>query len=96
MQRQLLGGSDVRKLRKSRSCSTFERGGCHQDVVWVRPSWDKVVDMPVVTTVGLRTVKVPQIKLIAGVFGHSCCATEMGTQLSAVAVMSAMKGFSAF
>ena len=29
------------------------------------------------------TVEVPQIQFIAGVSGHSCCATETGTQLSA-------------
>ena len=28
VQRQLPGGSDVRKLRRSRSCSSFERGRC--------------------------------------------------------------------
>ena len=39
-------------------------------------------------------LEVPQIQFIAGVSGHSCCATETGTQLSAVAVMRAMKGFS--
>ena len=50
--------------------------------------------MPIVsTTVLLLTVKVPQIQFIAGIFGHSCCATETGTQLSAVAVVAAMKGF---
>ena len=50
--------------------------------------------MPVVSTTELLlTVKVPQIRFIAGVRGHSCCATETGTQLSAVAVMAAMKVF---
>ena len=53
--------------------------------------------MPVVsTTVLLLTVKVPQVQFIAGVRGHSCCATETGTQLSAVAVMAAMKVFLPF
>ena len=42
----------------------------------------------------LRTGKVPQIQFIAGVRGRSCCATETGTQFSAVAVVAAMKGFS--
>ena len=39
------------------------------------------------------TVDVPQIRFIARVSGHSCCATETGTQFSTVAVMAAMKGF---
>ena len=42
------------------------------------------------------TVEVPQIPFIARVSGHSCCATETGTQLSAVAVMAAMKVFLSF
>ena len=41
----------------------------------------------------MSTVKVPQIQFIAGVRGHSYCATETGTMFSAVAVMAAMKGF---
>ena len=60
-------------------------------------SWTSSLTCPLCsTTVLLRTVKVLQIQFIAGVCGHSCCATETGTQLSAVTVMSAMKVFSAF
>ena len=55
---------------------------------------DTVVDMPVVyNDRGLANSRVPQIPFIARVSGHSCCATETGTQLLAVAVMAAMKGF---
>ena len=42
------------------------------------------------------TVEVPQIQFIAGVSGHSCCITETGTQLPAVAGVAAVKGFLAF
>ena len=42
------------------------------------------------------TVEVPQIQFTARVRGHSCCATETGTQLPAVVGMAAVKGFSGF
>ena len=50
--------------------------------------------MPVMsTTVVSLTVEVHQNQFIAGVRGPSCCATETGMHLSAVAVIAAMKGF---
>ena len=88
VQRQMLGGSECRKLRRSRSCSTS----------------DKVVDVPVGAVhqrfgrprdhaATVATEEVPQIQFIAGVRGQSSCATENGTRLSEVVVMAEMKVF---
>ena len=55
---------------------------------------DKVVDMPVMsTTVVLLTVEVPQIQFIAGVRGHSCCATETGTMFFSSGGYGGEEGF---
>ena len=83
VQRQLPGGSDVRKTAKVPQLQYILYA---VDVLVVQvhlgssSSRTRSLTCPLCSTTGfLRTVKVPQIQFIAGVFGHSCCATETGT-----------------
>ena len=81
-------GSECRKLRRSRSCSTSDKV-VDDTVAAVHRRFSR----PCYHAATVATVAVTQIQVIARVRGQSSCATENGTRFFAVAVLAALEGF---